>query len=53
MHTCMDNTKMLLAPVGCVILLHINPDIRKTCDNHTTERYYIETSKKHYRCYKI
>ena len=45
--------KMLVAPMGCVVLLHNKPDIRKTLDNHAIKGYYVKTSIKHYRCYKI
>ena len=26
---------------------------KKTCKDHAIEGYYIETSKEHYKCYKI
>ena len=45
--------KMLLAPMGCVVLLHNKPDIRQTWDSYAIKRFYIETSREHYKCYKI
>ena len=32
-----DFNNMLLASMGCVVLLHNKPDIRKTWDNHAIE----------------
>ena len=45
--------RMPLAPLRCTVLLHNKPAIRKTWENHTSEGYYIEMSREHYRCYKI
>ena len=43
-----DFNKMPSAPMGCVVMLHNKPDIRKTWDNHAIEGYYVEKSKEHY-----
>ena len=45
--------KMPLAPLGCKVLIHNKPATRKTCENHASKGYYMETSREHYRCYKI
>ena len=45
--------KMLLAPMGCVVLLHCKLDIRQIWDGHAIEVFYIKTSREHYQCYKI
>ena len=42
-----------LAPMGCLVRLHNKPDIRKTWDNNVIKGYYVETSREHYRCFKI
>ena len=53
MHGQHDFNKMLLAPMGCTVLLHNKPDFRKTWDDYAIEGYYVESSKANYWCYKI
>ena len=48
-----DLNKMPLAPMGCTVLIHNKPATKKTLESHAIEGYYIETSREHYRCYKI
>ena len=44
---------MLLAPMGCAVMVYNKPDTRQTWDNHVMDRYYVETSREHYQCDKI
>ena len=48
-----DFNTMLLAPMGCSVLLHNKPDIRKTWDDHAINGFYIKTSREYYWFFKI
>ena len=48
-----DFNKMPLAPMGCAVLIHNKQAVKKTWDDHANKRYYTETSREHYQCYKI
>ena len=45
--------KMPLAPMGCAVLIQNKPATWKTWEDHASKGYNIETSRVHYRCYKI
>ena len=42
-----------LAPLGCAVEMHVQPDIRQTFAPHSVSGYNVGTSFEHYRCYTI
>ena len=48
-----DFNKMPLAPMGCSVQVHDKPNKRKMWDAHSSDGWYLGTSHKHYRCFKI
>ena len=42
-----------LAPLGCAVEMHVQPDIRETFAPHSVSGFNVGTSLEHYRCYKI
>ena len=48
-----DYNKMPLAPMGCAVQIYESRERRGTWAEHTTDGWYLETSKEHYRCHKV
>ena len=48
-----DYNKMPLAPMGCAVQIYESKERRGTWAEHTTDGWYLETSKEHYRCHKV
>ena len=48
-----DYNKMLLAQMGCTIMIHNKPDTRQTWDGNATNCYYFGTMEEDYQCYKV
>jgi hypothetical protein len=44
---------MPLAPMGCAVQIYESRKRRGTWAEHTTDGWYLETSKEHYRCHKV
>ena len=52
-HGTFDYNRMPLAPMGCAVQFHIKPNRRKTWGEHSSDGWYLTTSKDHYRCHYI
>jgi hypothetical protein len=39
--------------MGCAVQFHIKPNRRKTWGEHSSDGWYLTTSKDHYRCHYI
>jgi hypothetical protein len=44
---------MPLAPMGCAVQIYESRERRGTWAEHTTDGWYLETSKEHYRRHKV
>jgi len=44
---------MPMAPMGCAVQIYKSRDRRGMWAEHTTDGWYLETSKEHYRCHKV
>jgi hypothetical protein len=42
-----------LAPVGCRVLIHAKPTMRRSWDYRANQGFYIGPVLDHYRCYKL
>ena len=49
MHGNFNCNRMLLAPMGCPVQVHVKSKDRKTFDFHTEPGFYLFTSSDHYR----
>jgi hypothetical protein len=52
-HRNFDYNRMPLAPMGCAVQLYENTTRRGTWAEHSTDRWYLGTSNKHYQCHRI
>ena len=48
-----DFNKMPLAPLGCAIQIHEDPDKRASSAPHTVDGWYLGASPEHYRAHKV
>ncbi len=48
-----DFNEMLLAPVGCRVLIHTKPRTRRSWDYRAKQGFYTGPAFDHYRCYKL
>ena len=48
-----DYNRMPLAPLGCHTMAHNKPEMRTSWGPWTSEKFYMDTSTEHYRCFKI
>jgi hypothetical protein len=46
-HGTFDYNRMPLAPMGCAVQFHIKPNRRKTWGEHSSDGWYLTTSKDH------
>jgi hypothetical protein len=52
-HGTFGYNRMPLAPMGCAVQFHIKPNRRKTWGEHSSDGWYLTTSRDHYRCHYI
>ncbi|KAL7475421.1 hypothetical protein ACHAW6_001331, partial [Cyclotella cf. meneghiniana] len=52
-HGPFDYDRMPLAPIECAVQLHVKPSHQHTWGEHSTDRWYIGASPKHYRTHHI
>jgi hypothetical protein len=52
-HGTFDYNRMPLAPMGCAVQFHFKPNRRKTWGEHSSDGWYLTTSKDHFRCQYI
>ena len=52
-HRQFDYNRMPLAPIGCAVQFHENPNRRRAFGEHAADGWYIKTSPEHYRCHII
>jgi hypothetical protein len=48
-----DFNKTPLAPVGCRVLIHTKPAMRRSWDYRAKHGFYIGLALDHYRCYEL
>ena len=48
-HGTFNYNRMPLAPMGCAVQFHIKQGRRKTWDENSSNRWYLQTSPEHYR----
>ena len=48
-----DFNRLPLAPMGCAVKIHEKPSKRKMWDFHSVDRWYLQTSPHHYRCFEV
>ena len=53
LHGQHDYNACPLAPLGCAVEMHVQPDVRETFAPHSVSGYSVGTSVEHYRCYNI
>ena len=53
LHGQHDYNAQPLAPLGCAVEMHVQPDVRETWAPHSVSGYNVGTSFEHYRCYII
>ncbi|KAL7475335.1 hypothetical protein ACHAW6_001256, partial [Cyclotella cf. meneghiniana] len=52
-HGTFDYNRMPLAPMGCAVQFHINPNRRKTFGEHSSDGWYLRTLPEHYRAHWV
>jgi len=53
LHGQHDYNRHPLAPLGCAVEMHVQPDVRETWAAHSVSGFNVGTSFQHYRCYSI
>jgi hypothetical protein len=48
-----DLNKTPLAPMGCRVLIHAKPSIRRSWDYRAKQGFYVGPALNHYRCYEL
>ncbi len=52
-HWSFDYNHMPIAPMGCVVQLHIKSGQRKMFGEHSADGFYLKTSEEHYRTHVV